>query len=1608
MSDESIHSSLDENIDEADFFGDFEDMGSEPKGRKPATVGKKVTDNLLSSSKGFTEGAAEEINESLPRVNALFSETQAFTSDVRTLGSEIQRELRPTITAVRRALHKSMPMAERMMPKKLYDKLNKTLEGYADDATSRAKTQAEQQQASIKAGLAEVFQAQEASRQGERQAEIAEDLVNKVIDARQHKEQLSALNAIDTKLFYQNSFIRTTKTAWMKKMLELKYIQVYTAKEHLSVAKISASLLEGGLNRIAHNTGLPDMQKTRKVEIVGANVRGKALTKVSDTITNYLGGVKDRMTTFAKDKVLGNMNLIKGQAQQMGDFAGMGQDMGVDMGDASKGAAGGMIGKLLGKFGGRRLADTYAPLLGRAEDLAGNLQQTMGFKAQGIKQKLEGQGNILSSLLATFLPEHVETRTIANTLLDDPTARTEFDVATRQAIVEVIPGYLAAMNKSLNDLVTGQDTEMQVFDPVSRGLVGELAAKEAAVSRAFGGENVRSQASLTAVGAFRGALVDKGGQSGKDAFEVVKRDIFKFVTNSANTNAFISPHLIKSYAEGDEADPMTVGGYISKTFKGLNNPQGTASVLVSSMFTGDEIDKVAILQIQNAIADAIQSENWKDIIPQFLDAHGAWGMFRDMGALDSNNNIRDEFLDDVLLNVADTRFDKEVGHSSETMERTLDTRREQEKRLHEQVTVRLPKFMKQMADAVVAKDKAGFAGGFADFFTSGDVAEGGQGIDVNLKSLVDRGRGVATDLGGKYRQVKGRVVGAVDHAFQGSGDREEVKPLAEKIQDGMKPLVEKMEHVFEQAAGTPDSPLHVTMERSSSDDTNTTLTDFHTDFKHYANHVGVQNAMILDAILNGAGSKSGGKLMGLVKGAGRGGLGVLKAYGSIVGGIYKGAGSAIGGALKFGAAGVPALGQLAGVGIKGAVGIATAPWKALGSIGKGLLGLGRRGKPQFVDVYRKDEFVLGKPLIGIKTQKKHARLPSGARLESSADITEPLIHVKTGETLVSQEDIDAGLVDQFGKPLKRIVEGGVKREGKGVLGKLLGGLGKGVGGALRMGTDLLTGGLGAYAKIFGSILGVGAKGVGGLFKWITGGREKKKFHTDVIDRLDKIYNILEKRLPKPKKRIRGDKDGDGDRDGSYEDLMQQKRQKKRTNRMAKLMALFGRGKGKKGKGKPGEEEEEDGLLDNPLIQGGLGAAAWSALKFGGKKVIWPAAKWAGQKAIWPAMKWGGQQISRSMPFARSFMSRAALPMYAAYAIGKGGQKVIDDEAGDARLKEFEENRKMYGYSGAGETLTNTFGLDKSADEYARAQGAWETTKVIGKTTGRVLWAPVKGAQNVGSAANIGVQAVAEMKGPQKVQVLRKALLGNGAIRDPVGWGKWKVVDWNKIGDLGYHDLLSLARDNYFSEDDQKSFAFFAKAKWREHKEKIARVKARRKAEQDAEAKRIEDARIARDKKLAEEEAIRVAKQKALDLKAKALIHDAYARGVIKDPSQAVVDGKGGLRSGVPTGDVIDSSVMVANTRTVDERLTEQQAQLAKQQIISMGINKDLQAQLLVAMQTVAEHTKSLPDTNNLLDKNLKEASKPSKVEQNNNTVVNQGGGGRKSSVKHAVNLTKSN
>lgn len=251
----------------------------------------------------------------------------------------------------------------------------------------------------------------------------------------------------------------------------------------------------------------------------------------------------------------------------------------------------------------------------------------------------------------------------------------------------------------------------------------------------------------------------------------------------------------------------------------------------------------------------------------------------------------------------------------------------------------------------------------------------------------------------------------------------------------------------------------------------------------------------------------------------------------------------------------------------GYLNLITKPYKALGSLGKWTYGklMGSRGSGG--DLYVKGETT---PRLLVNLLNSGRYLNDRGKILRKFEEIDGTVYDTDGNVVLTLADITKGLVDKAGNAYKSSTGSLLTKVIKGAMGAARGYL-RFVGGIYK----------GAFNKVKSLFTGRGKKtsslSMDGLPV------EIMAHHADTTDR---IYDLLDKRLKKPKKDVFGDSDGDGIREGSRESWL------KRLQNLRNKGTEETEGKDKK------EKRGLFGILG--AIAGGIGGIVGAVKGFGSR------------------------------------------------------------------------------------------------------------------------------------------------------------------------------------------------------------------------------------------------------------------------------------------------------------------------------------------------------------------------------------------------------------------------
>ena len=588
------------------------------KSRRPA---KSKTKYALEGAAAFAGGVAQigahELKKAMPDAANIVSDVKATLDDVRELRDELTKQLAPITRSFVTAGRKLLPSAEAILPKKVYQAVQKKLDEKAksyNEGQYQAQSKEQLETDQIKSELASIFGAQTEIQMSQERENRKEQMVDRAVGSIRHRQSTAALTHIYDATRATELFHKTQHMAYMKKSLELKYRHIFIARDTFNLLQASMKSFEGYYKALVKNTGLPDMAKLEISDYARKKRTDKWGNLIGDAMNNIRGQIFKKIKNSVQD-VGGMLSLAASGLDTMGDTAEMQREFGGDKKGLPKWALKG-AGALAAWAPFNRFAKKHKGIFNAMNTGAAGFRSSLLTRMADLRARWEQDpNNPLLNMLAELMPDPYQSQTSAsNDFLTKAKDAATFDVATRQSITEVIPGYLGKIWHEIAMMRTGDETiDERTFNVYQRRFTSVKDLQADIYEKAFGSEETRRNSltktlSTMQAGAARnnGKSVTIGNQkrSISDMFRGMEKDIDLVLNNHALRGKPFNPKKMRDYIMNPNGANVDQS-YIASILEGVQgDPREILDAIVASVFTADgQFDKQAFNKINLAIDD---------------------------------------------------------------------------------------------------------------------------------------------------------------------------------------------------------------------------------------------------------------------------------------------------------------------------------------------------------------------------------------------------------------------------------------------------------------------------------------------------------------------------------------------------------------------------------------------------------------------------------------------------------------------------------------------------------------------------------------------------------------------------------------------------------------------------------------------------------------------------------------------------------------------------------------------------------------------------------------------------------------------------------------------
>lgn len=467
------------NLDEFDLDAD---LGFEAK---PVDKNRSPAMDALS---GMTEGVVstfrdtdieDAVKRALPREYSTAFEVKDQVADsFREMRDQISKEFEQNRTTLKAFTNKIVKGSEAVLPKALFAKLN---EWSSPDAVYAGQSRQARENAALTAELSSIFDVQRKMDEKKEERQDKKEEVKGLVQFKQFQDTFAQLDAIRKSTGALSDYQDTILLKYHRKDLENSIKQTNLLMRLVEETASMRGESKGLLERIQKNTGLPDFVKLQGFEGFMQVSRNRIWNTLIDKglhgnnfIANFIREAKQGATGWGKGFLQG----ITGMAEAANSASGDLEEFGI-----SKSRAGGQIlGSSIGEGARNKLIDyvkkqfkeknpeLYRKLRiggAKSEHFLNNLGYYVNQFAQDKEFKWGGiRGKLMEGLMTLIRNSYMQDRkVIEQDKIQDLYKPAVFTNRVSKSITDIIPGYLARILREMTIIRTGNDkTELLLYN----------------------------------------------------------------------------------------------------------------------------------------------------------------------------------------------------------------------------------------------------------------------------------------------------------------------------------------------------------------------------------------------------------------------------------------------------------------------------------------------------------------------------------------------------------------------------------------------------------------------------------------------------------------------------------------------------------------------------------------------------------------------------------------------------------------------------------------------------------------------------------------------------------------------------------------------------------------------------------------------------------------------------------------------------------------------------------------------------------------------------------------------------------------------------------------
>jgi len=456
------------NFDDDPFEG-FDEMGldfdseDQKKDRSPA---QKITRSALEELKNKENTAVAAKRAVYDNLPTGYRAAVNKADELKTVADDIYdsalKDLEPSIKAAKKVGRKALPKAKRLLPDRLYEKLERITSEDQEGSSSNVNTD----ELAIADAMKTIFDAQTAQAADADSKADAEKSIDRLIDTERFKTTASQQGAIASGINRMVAFQDSIFNAYLRTSIKLQYRSYYAQRDLLEQQRAGNADIVSNLKAVVKNTGLPEAQKIQLNERYGQQMAERVIGNFQEQTSSRIDNMVERLGEGVKQRISEMATMSNDMLGALTDGMEMASDpdMGLDPLE--------MAGEEAASYGRQKVLNSitkFARDRAMKNDKVSTIDSQLLYLVENANRIANDKLRTSDNPLVTAIRDIVgvtrgDLESVNHNLESDATMPVQWDLLSRRTLVEIIPGFQSRQLQQLMNIANGMENDRIVFD----------------------------------------------------------------------------------------------------------------------------------------------------------------------------------------------------------------------------------------------------------------------------------------------------------------------------------------------------------------------------------------------------------------------------------------------------------------------------------------------------------------------------------------------------------------------------------------------------------------------------------------------------------------------------------------------------------------------------------------------------------------------------------------------------------------------------------------------------------------------------------------------------------------------------------------------------------------------------------------------------------------------------------------------------------------------------------------------------------------------------------------------------------------------------------------